>query len=131
MQEEKNIDVKGTLEKFIKADEPEISQEEAINNFQEKDLLNEIKKNAKFSSDDDEQNSEEQEHLERIKKELLASLERVKLLERQIYGDKQQNEEKNRLKVSNEQLHIKEQYKSEQPVKKKIQSQEQESKDRE
>ena len=32
MKEEKNIDIKGTFEKFIKPDEPEMSQEEVINN---------------------------------------------------------------------------------------------------
>ena len=34
-KDEKLIDIKGTLEQFVKADEPELSQEEAIMKFGE------------------------------------------------------------------------------------------------
>ena len=33
--EEKNIDIKGTFEKFIKPEEPELEQEEAIMKYSE------------------------------------------------------------------------------------------------
>ena len=85
--EEKIIDFKGTLEQFIKPDEPEMSQEEAIMKFGEK---------KKASSEED--STEEQEHLKRVKQELLASLERVKKLEKQIYSEKDFDEKK-KLKV--------------------------------
>ena len=92
MQEEKLIDIKGTLEQFIKTDEPEMTQEEAIMKYEEKSSK---KKN---SNDDETDVTEEQEHLKRVKQELLASLERVKKLEKQIYGQKE-NDEKSKLKV--------------------------------
>ena len=44
--------------------------------------------------DEDGENSEEQEHLKRIKQELLESLKRVKLLENNIYGSTKENKEK-------------------------------------
>lgn len=91
---EKNIDIKETIENFIKTDEPELSQEEAIMQFGEKNT-----KHKKISEeDDDNANSEEQEHLKRVKKELLASLERVKDLEKKLYGEVQ-TKEKSQLKV--------------------------------
>ena len=86
--EEKNIDIKGTFEKFIKPEEPELEQEEAIMKYSEK------KKKRKNESDEDGENSEEQEHLKRIKQELLESLKRVKLLENNIYGSTKENKEK-------------------------------------
>ncbi len=92
-KEEKLIDIKGTLEQFVKADEPELSQEEAIMRF------GEPKKKKKNKSDSDESAddiSEELEHLRRIKKELLASLERVKKLEEQLFKN---HEEKLKLNV--------------------------------
>ena len=99
MQEEKLFDVKGTFEKFIKADEPEMSQEEAISKFEDINMA--IKKIANSSSGEDQANSEEQEHLQRIKQELLASLKRVEELEKQIYGSKEEKETaKSKLKVS-------------------------------
>ena len=86
MQEEKNIDIKGTLENFVKADEPEMSQEETIAKFQDINLA--IKKiaNSTNSGNNNEDNIEEQEHLQRIKQELLASLKRVEELEKQIFS---------------------------------------------
>ena len=90
-KEEKLIDIKGTLEQFVKADEPELSQEEAIMKFGETK-----KKKNNNSSDDDEDVTEELEHLRRIKKELLASLERVKKLEERLFKD---HEEKLKLNV--------------------------------
>lgn len=83
-KEEKLIDIKGTLEQFIKTDEPELSQEEAIMQF------GEPKKKKNNNNDDDSADdiSEELEHLRRIKKELLASLERVKKLEEQLFKER-------------------------------------------
>ena len=89
MQENKEkIDIKNTLSQFLEPGEPEMTQEEAIIKYKEK----------KNSGEGDEGNSEEQEHLERIKKELLASLERVKELEKKIFSEKEIIENK-KLKV--------------------------------
>ena len=88
---QKIVDIKGTLEKFIEPDLPEMEQEEAIKNFSEADLKKAIKK-AASSGDGNGENidsNEEKEHFERVKQELLASLERVKKLENEIYGDKE------------------------------------------
>ena len=95
MQEEKLIDIKGTFSQFVKADEPELSQEEAIMKYQ-----NPLLKKAGNNGDDGE-NSEEQEHLKRVKKELLASLERVKKLEQQIFKEKEDNKIKVKVKGEN------------------------------
>jgi len=84
--EEKLLDFKGTLEQFVKPDEPEMSQEEAIIKYEE---------NKKSSSgDENNDNTEEKEHLKRVKQELLASLERVKQLEKQMYSEKEVTEKK-------------------------------------
>ena len=101
MNEEKNVDIKGTFEKFIKADEPEMTQEEAIKNFKDESISRAIKKHKNsFNGEGGEGNySEEQEHLKRVKEELLASLERVKQLEKQIYGEENKEKEKEKLKV--------------------------------
>ena len=92
-KEEKLIDIKGTLEQFVKADEPELSQEEAIMRFGEPKKKKNNNSDADDSADDI---SEELEHLRRIKKELLASLERVKKLEEQLFKN---HEEKLKLNV--------------------------------
>lgn len=110
-REEKIIDIKGTLEQFIKADEPELSQEEAIIKFGE----NQTKKMS-YNDEEDDENSEEKEHMKRIKKELLASLERVKDLEKKVYGETE-TKEKNNLKVktnNGKQVQIKKEQQQEQ-----------------
>ena len=89
-KEEKIIDIKGTLKQLVEADEPELSQEEAIMEY------GEVKKKKNNNSADDEDITEELEHLKRIKKELLASLERVKKLEEQLFKE---HEEKIKLNV--------------------------------
>ena len=95
-----NFDFKGTLEKFIKADEPKMSQEETIDKYQE---FKKIKKSTTGNNDESESVSEEEEHLKRIKKELLASLERVKKLEKKVFEDESISEKaRNRLKVKND-----------------------------
>ena len=86
MKEERIFDIRGTLEKFYKPDEPEIGQEEAISKWYQEDYINSIKKND-FNSSDDEDNLEETQHYERIKRELLASLDRVKELESQCFAE--------------------------------------------
>ena len=79
-QEEKIIDIKGTLKQFVEADEPELSQEEAIMKY------GETKKNKKNSDTDDNNDmTEEEEHLKRIKQELLASLKREEQLEELLF----------------------------------------------
>lgn len=85
IDEEVRIDLKGTISGMVKEEKPEMTQEEAIKNYKDEN----IKKKKKNATEDDESAyNEELEHLERIKKELLASLERVKKLEEKLFGEK-------------------------------------------
>lgn len=84
-EEEKNTSIKSTFSNLIKEEIPEMSQEDAIKNYREDDTIALIKKNKKSGDSDD--NTEESDHLKRIKQELLASLERVKQLARKLYGE--------------------------------------------
>ena len=90
--EEKLIDIKGTLKQFVEADEPELSQEEAIMKYEEP------YKKRKNNNDTDTGTTEEEEHLKRIKQELLASLKRVEQLEELLF---KRHEEKLKLNVKN------------------------------
>lgn len=97
-EEEKLIDIKGTLEKFIEPDEPEMTQEEAITKYKE----NFFKKNNAIGdnnsdSDDIMGDSEDAEHLARVKKELLNSLKRVEEIANKIYG--KEKKEYNKVKT--------------------------------
>jgi hypothetical protein len=85
-EEEKRIDIKGTLEEFIEEEKPELSQEDAIKAYKNNDIIEYPKKKKKAS--DDEEENEDDEHLKRVKKELLASLERVNTLEKKIFAEK-------------------------------------------
>ena len=76
------LDFKGTMKEIFEEEKPEMSQEEAIKAYKET-------KTKKRSSNDDDQNSEETEHLKRVKEELLKSLKRVDVLEQKIFGDKE------------------------------------------
>ncbi len=94
-EEEKLIDIKGTLEKFIEPDEPEMTQEEAITKYKE----NFFKKNNAIGdnnsdSDDIMGDSEDAEHLARVKKELLDSLKRVEEIANKIYGKEKKESDK-------------------------------------
>ncbi len=93
-KEEKLIDIKGTLKQFVEAEEPELSQEEAIMKYEEP----KNKKNSYNNNDDDMDTTEEEEHLKRIKQELLASLKRVEKLEELLFKNR---EEKLKLNVKN------------------------------
>ena len=88
-QEEKLIDIKGTLKQLVETDEPELSQEEAIMKYGEH-------KNKRNNNDDDTDTTEEEEHLKRIKQELLASLKRVEKLEELLF---KKQEEKLKINV--------------------------------
>ena len=92
------VDIKGTISDLFKADEVQLSQEEAIKNYNEDNL---IKKKKNASEDDETAYNEEIEHLERVKKELLASLERVKKLEEKIFGEAKKEKEIEKLKIKN------------------------------
>lgn len=105
--EEKLVDVKGTIKDFVKEEKPELSQEEAIREYKEKDEAEVTTKNSKKSSSDDEQ--EDDEHLKRVKRALLESLERVNALAKRLFGDKEKGnlqglkvkEEAQRSKIQN------------------------------
>ena len=80
-EKESNIDIIGTLKMFIQGDEPELSQEEAI------EMFNINKKNNSSDEDSDTENTEEAEHMKRIKHELLESLKRVEKLEKDLFKE--------------------------------------------
>ena len=92
------MDIKGTISDLFKTEEAQLSQEEAIKNYNEDNL---IKKKKNASEDDEAAYNEEIEHLERVKKELLASLERVKRLEEKIFGEAKREKEIEKLKLKN------------------------------
>ena len=94
-KEENLIDLKGSLESFVASEEPELSQEDAIKAYREGP--EKTKKRKKSSSDDDD--IEDDEHLKRLKQELLASLEKVNKLAKQLFGEKEIYNVKN-LKVN-------------------------------
>ena len=100
--EEKLTDIKGTLESFVEGEKPEISQEEEIKAYKEGPQKPKKRKNKS----DDEDSDEDDEYLKRLKQELLASLEKVNKLARQLFGEKEANilkdiklEEKRKSKV--------------------------------
>ena len=92
------VDIKGTMSDLFKTEEAQLSQEDAIKNYKDEYL---IKKKKGTSEDDESAYNEEIEHLERVKKELLASLERVKKLEEKIFGESKKEKEIEKLKVKN------------------------------
>jgi len=81
-EEVKEASLRSTFSNLIKEEMPEMTQEEAIKNYRENDTIAPIKKDG-----DNEDNTEESEHLKRIKQELLASLERVKQLAKKIFSE--------------------------------------------
>ena len=85
--EDKRINLKGTLESFLKEEKPEIPQEDAIKLYKDENNTYSINKKKNNSEEDDDEN-EDDEHLKRVKKELLESLERVKVLEKKIFAEK-------------------------------------------
>ena len=85
-KEENLIDLKSSLESFVATEEPEISQEEAIKAYREGP--EKTKKRKKSSSEEDD-DIEDDDHLKRLKQELLASLEKVNKLAKQLFGEKE------------------------------------------
>lgn len=92
-KQEKNVDIKGTLKKFISPEELQLEQKSAI-----------IKYND--NQDDDEDGKEEYEHLKRVKNELLEALKRVEDLEKKLYGSKGKKEIESEVKVKNKERNI-------------------------
>ena len=88
---EKIIDVKGTLEDFIEEEKPELSQEEAIKAYKKGDVIEYPNKKKK----EEDEEAEDDEHLKRVKKELLESLKRVDILEKKIFEEKDKDKMKN------------------------------------
>lgn len=93
--DEKIFDLKETIENFVEAELPELSQEEAIKAFKDIDMnINQVtKKKKKNPSEDDE--AEDDEHLKRLKQELLESLKRVDELAKRIFSEKEKTNLKN------------------------------------
>ena len=88
MKGNNDIKIKETFSNILKEDMPEMSQEEAIKNYKEDNTITVLnKKNSSDTEDNTEDNTEETEHLNRIKLELLASLERVKKLAQRLFGE--------------------------------------------
>ena len=85
-KEEKLIDLKGTLESIIEGEGPELSQEDAIKAYKGENVTRHKRKKNSTSDDED---VEDDEHLKRLKQELLASLEKVNKLAKQLFGEKE------------------------------------------
>ena len=85
-EEEKVIDFKETLAEFVKEPIPEITQEEAIKAYRANDDTIGVPKRKKTYSDEEE--NEDDEHMRRVKKELLESLARVDALAKSIFDEK-------------------------------------------
>lgn len=84
-QDEKLTDLKGTIESLVEGEVPELSQEDAIKAYRE-ERPQRHRRRKKSSEDDD---SEDDERLKRLKQELLASLEKVNKLAKQLFGEKE------------------------------------------
>ena len=87
--EEKRVDIKGVLEDFVEGEKPEISQEEEIKNYREQNGVYVPKKEKKKKNSEEDKEAEDDEHLKRVKKELLESLERVNILAKKLFNDKE------------------------------------------
>ena len=86
-EEEKMLDIKETFESFIEEEEHELSQIEAIKAYKEGDK--EIHKKKSNKNDDEE--VEDDDHLKRVKQSLIESLEKVDILEKKIFEDKEKD----------------------------------------
>ena len=84
-EKENLLDFKGTIEKFIEEEPPELTQEEAIKSYKENGMT---KKRKNHVASEDEDENEDDEHLKRVKQELLASLERVDKLAKKLFEEK-------------------------------------------
>lgn len=85
IKKEDKIDIKSALSKLVDEEPKELSQEEAIMTYKDA-------KKKKWTSNSDcdtESNQEEEEHLKRVKQELLSSLKRVDDLAKKIFVDKE------------------------------------------
>ena len=96
-KDEKLTDLKGTIESLIEGEQAELSQEEAIKAYKGEGPQK-PKKRKKSSSDEDDDDILDEEHLKRLKQELLASLEKVNKLAKKLFGEKEFKNAKN-LKV--------------------------------
>ena len=112
-KEEKLTDLKGALESIIEGEGPELSQEDAIKAYKGENVTRHKRKKNSTSDDED---VEDDEHLKRLKQELLASLEKVNKLAKQLFGEKESLNVK-KLKVKEKYEKAKE---NEQVIKKKI-----------
>ena len=120
--DEKIIDIKGTLADFLDEEKPELSQEEAIKRYKKNDTID-YKSKKKKESDDDE--NEDDEHLKRLKRELLESLKRVDIIEKKIFEEKDKETMKN-IKVKSKEQKAKEKEKEQviEQMRQKIQKEE-------
>lgn len=103
--EETKIDLKGTFQNLVEAEKPELTQEEEIKLYKDpahtipseikgKNSANSNNKRKNNNSDDEDDESEDDEYLKKLKRELLASLERVNQLAKKIFGEKEKLDSK-------------------------------------
>ena len=83
--EEKLTDIKGSLESLVEGELPEVSQEEAIKAYRGEGPQKPKKRKKTSSNEEDDDNDD---YLRKLKQELLASLEKVNRLARQLFGEK-------------------------------------------
>ena len=93
---EKKIDIKETLADFVKEDRPELSQIDAIKAYREINGKEVIYTKTNKKNDSEDETVEDDEHLKRVKKELIDSLARVEEMAKKIFDEK--NREKENLK---------------------------------
>ena len=92
------LDFKSTMEAFIEEEKPEVSQEEAIKTYKGENA-NSNKEIRKISNSEEDDEAEDDEHLKRLKKELLDSLERVNVLARKIFEEKREKDNLENIKI--------------------------------
>ena len=88
IRKEDKIDIKAALSKLVDEEPVEVSQEEAIKSYKETNRKK-YSNASTDSEDDDISNQEEEEHLKRVKHELLSSLKRVEDLANKIFVNKE------------------------------------------
>ena len=119
-EEDNKLDLKGVMKNLVSEEPKEMSQEEAIKAYREKSPVKSKKSSKKNTSD--EEDDEDEAHLRRMKQELLASLERVNLLAKKLFGEKE--------KLTSKEFKEKEKFKAKEKNLEQMKEKMQESKER-
>lgn len=118
-EEENKMNLKGVMQSLVKEEPKEISQEEAIKAYKEKRPIKGKRKSKRNTDDEDD---EDEAHLRRMKEELLASLARVNLLAKKLFGEKE--------KITSKEFKEKEKFKAKEKTLQQMKEKIQEDKER-